>query len=567
MEFDFAAKEPILKGWSADKKYRVTTKEGACYLLKISPLERLERRRAQFKNRKRLENLNLPLCYAIECGVCEEGVYTLETWIEGEEAEAKIPLCSDTQQYVYGLRAGEILREIHSLSPPEAAEDWHLRFGRKVQRKIEGYWACPLKYEEDGFFFTAIEENRELLRDRPQSYQHGDYHLGNMLIDPTGNLYVIDFDRDDCGDPWEEFNRIPWCVQQSPLFASGMVNGYFQGEVPPEFWRLLALYISSNILSSLYWAIPFGEQEVETMRRQAREILEWYRGHQNYIPSWYFPGYYLQEIDGCPYKLKSPYDFGFLKEYGKVFQVFDDQDSGNICFGVAQEGEKYFLKFAGAPTEQYEGSPKEAVERLKATLPVYQALRHPNLIEFLGSQEIGGGFLLKFRWAEGACMGRMYPAARERFLHTSLEARKKIFADILSFFEYLAREGFEAIDFYDGSVLYDFASGKTTICDIDFFRKKPCVNDMGRMWGSSHFQSPEEYVWGAVLDEVTNVYTLGATAFALFSNYNREEAAWPLSRETYRVVSRAVSDNRAERQQSISQFRRAWELALIKTEP
>ncbi|MGN0314006.1 MAG: hypothetical protein ACI4EG_04340 [Fusicatenibacter sp.] len=55
-----------------------------------------------------------------------------------------------------------------------------------------------------------------------------------------------------------------------------MVNGYFDGEVPEKFWKLLAFYIASDTLSSLYWAIPFGEKEVETMKHQAREILEWY---------------------------------------------------------------------------------------------------------------------------------------------------------------------------------------------------------------------------------------------------------------------------------------------------
>ncbi|MEK3769068.1 hypothetical protein MKY14_10950 [Paenibacillus sp. FSL R5-0887] len=28
-------------------------------------------------------------------------------------------------------------------------------------------------------------------------------------------------DRFDYGDPWEEFNRIPWCALTSPEFASG----------------------------------------------------------------------------------------------------------------------------------------------------------------------------------------------------------------------------------------------------------------------------------------------------------------------------------------------------------
>ena len=74
-----------------------------------------------------------------------------------------------------------------------------------------------------------------------------------------------------------------------------------------------------------------------------------------------------------------------------------------------------------------------------------------------------------------------------------------------------------AIDFYDGSVIYDFESKKTTICDVDLFRKKPFINDMGRLWGSSRFMSPEEFKLGAEIDEITNVYTAGAVAFALFS--------------------------------------------------
>lgn len=110
--------------------------------------------------------------------------------------------------------------------------------------------------------------------------------------------------------------------------------------------------------------------------------------------------------------------------------------------------------------------------------------------------------------------------------------------------------------------MYDFENGKTTICDIDFFRKQPCSNDMGRMWGSSRFQAPEEFQLGAVIDEITNVYTVGATAFALFGEYNRTRDKWQLSDMLFEVVTKAVSDNRAERQQSIRQLREVWEAAI-----
>jgi aminoglycoside phosphotransferase (APT) family kinase protein len=66
-----------------------------------------------------------------------------------------------------------------------------------------------------------------------------------------------------------------------------MVDGYFKGNVPQAFWDLLALYICSNTIGSLSWAIPFGEGEVGVMRKQASNVLNWYSHMQTTVPSWY----------------------------------------------------------------------------------------------------------------------------------------------------------------------------------------------------------------------------------------------------------------------------------------
>ncbi|MEZ3425907.1 MAG: hypothetical protein K1W13_00675 [Lachnospiraceae bacterium] len=138
----------------------------------------------------------------------------------------------------------------------------------------------------------------------------------------------------------------------------------------------------------------------------------------------------------------------------------------------------------------------------------------------------------------------------------------RVFRDILDFLCYVVRNGYVAIDFYDGSILYDFENHRTTICDIDFFRKQPCRNDMGRMWGSALFQSPEEYRLHADIDEITNVYTAGAMAFALFGNYNRTRETWQLSDAAFCVAKKAVSEAREARYQSLQALREAWERTL-----
>lgn len=286
-------KEPVDKGWSGDKKYRVTTGDGQIYLLRVSPREYFQRKQAQFHRMELAAQLQIPMCLPVEFGSCGEGVYSLQSWVTGRDAEEVLPTLPIARQYAYGLDAGRILKKLHAIPAPGDCEAWAERFNRKIDRKIAMYESCELKYEGGEAFLRHIARARHLLTDRPQTYQHGDYHTGNMMIDGNGVLTIIDFEKDDFGDPWEEFNRIVWSAQLSPAFASGLVDGYFDGCVPMDFWNLLALYICSNSLGSLPWAIPFGDKEIQVMKHQAAQILQWYDHFRSVIPSWYHQEEYL----------------------------------------------------------------------------------------------------------------------------------------------------------------------------------------------------------------------------------------------------------------------------------
>ncbi|MDF2723835.1 MAG: hypothetical protein K0Q59_3510 [Paenibacillus sp.] len=76
-----------------------------------------------------------------------------------------------------------------------------------------------------------------------------------------------------------------------------------------------------------------------------------------------------------------------------------------------------------------------------------------------------------------------------------------MYEDIVLFQRYVNLLGYIAIDFYDGCILYDFESRQTRICDIEFYSKKPVTNRAGRMPGASRFMSPEEFQFGAKIDE------------------------------------------------------------------
>ncbi|UYP45637.1 hypothetical protein NEF87_001922 [Candidatus Lokiarchaeum ossiferum] len=281
--------QPISKGWSLDKKFYIENETGSPMLLRIADACQYQSKREEYENMNILSKLNLPFPNPLDFGKSNDNthVYSLFSWIEGEDAEKILPLLSKSQQYEFGIEAGKILRKIHSHTAPESHPSWEQYYSQKIQLKIDEYQQCGIKIEHDTEIITFLQKNISLLSNRAQVLQHGDFHAGNMVISQANQLGLIDFNRMDYGDPWEEFNRIIFSWRISVPFAIGQIHGYFNNCVPELFFQLMAVYIATNAIGSLSWALPFGEQEVKVMLKNIKDIVKFYDGFQNHIPSWY----------------------------------------------------------------------------------------------------------------------------------------------------------------------------------------------------------------------------------------------------------------------------------------
>ena len=295
-EDQIARRQVIDKGWSNDQKYKVTMEDGRVYLLRLSPGRQWKEKSQEFEAMRQLSHLQLLTVRPLQLSSHGEEVAFLQEWIEGEDVQDLLPDLTDSQAYLYGREAGQLLKLIHSLPAPALLPSWNQRFNAKMDRKIKDYLACPLHYENDQAFLDFIQANRHRLEGRPQTLQHGDFHMGNMMIDKGDRLRIIDFDRMDYGDPWEEFNRMVFTAQLSPAMASGILDAYFDDEIPEDFWPLLALYTAVNSLSALPWALPFGQEDIDRMRQLADQVLAWYQGMTKALPAWYQKGHPPKKI-------------------------------------------------------------------------------------------------------------------------------------------------------------------------------------------------------------------------------------------------------------------------------
>lgn len=231
------------------------------------------------------------------------------------------------------------------------------------------------------------------------------------------------------------------------------------------------------------------------------------------------------------------------------------------------------MKYAGARLASYSGDTKDAITRLRCAIPLYEQLKHPSLIELVDRIELDAGYAAVFQWFEGESLhphwsfpppAKYVDPASPYFRFKKLPTATRLLAldRIFAFHAYMEQQGFVAVDFYDGSLLYDFSRNEIKICDIDVYQKKPFINTMGRLWGSSRFMSPEEFVRGAAIDEVSNVFTMGAAAFALLgAEQDRSYAKWDACERLYNVAIQAVNPDREGRFASVRAFKSAWDAA------
>ena len=262
----------------------------------------------------------------------------------------------------------------------------------------------------------------------------------------------------------------------------------------------------------------------------------------------------------------------FVSAAGHTFSVFDErtQDSGNVSYGVAAGGARYFVKTAGLQSANAPAlSHAERVALLRNAVRLAQSLAHPALPQLRNLVESEQGPILVYDWVDGELLNapaerRSDPAsAYLRFRQLPADDILKVLDAIIDLHCHLAARGWIAVDFYDGSLIYDFAAGTVHVVDLDCYHSGPFVNQMGRLFGSTRFMAPEEFERGAGIDERTNVFTLGRTIRELLS-LGRGHDFLHGSAELLALTARACAHEPADRFDTVHALSDAWRSFLMK---
>jgi len=225
----FSKIEPINKGWSNDKKYYVETKNADKLLLRVSDFSEYEDKKREFDIMKKMAKVGINMSLPIDFGICNNGksVYQILTWCDGIEAKELLPTLSEKDQYEFGFKAGEMLKEMQKVENYSPSNEWAEIYQKRVVKYIEEYKNCGEKLENDEILFTFLDKHFNCLNNRPMSLLHADFQSDNMVISPNNELYVIDFQGSGVVDPYYALTGIMVTAEVSTQFANGQLHSYF----------------------------------------------------------------------------------------------------------------------------------------------------------------------------------------------------------------------------------------------------------------------------------------------------------------------------------------------------
>ena len=281
--------EPVNKGWSSDRKYRILTRDGEKLLLRISDIAHFDEKKKEYEIIGKYAKLGFPMSMPVAFGACNEGksVYMLLTWVEGSDLEEMLPKLSKEEQYRLGRQAGEILKKIHSV--PLVPEDVPKQTKKeKKLTQLARYENSDLRISGDETALRYVKDNIDQIWRKAPVYTHGDFHPGNLIYMADGSIGVIDFNRWEVGDPYEEFYKLEsFGTEISIPYCIGQIDAYFDDDVPEDFWKANAVYVAQASLFSIKWAEPFGQKDIDGMVRRAKAALEDFGGFRRIVPKWY----------------------------------------------------------------------------------------------------------------------------------------------------------------------------------------------------------------------------------------------------------------------------------------
>ena len=223
-------------------------------------------------------------------GLAESGalVYTVLSYVVGIDGEVALPGMTEAVCHAAGVAAGQELRKVHAAPAPRLS-NWAAERLAKSETRSAAVRERGLGFAGQAEAEAFVRKNVHILDEASIVFQHDDFHPANVVLRDGQFVALIDFNRSDYGDPYEDFRKLPWfTLPVSAAFAHGNLVGYFASPEPPDdFWPRYTLHVAMSTWDSVLWAADFFPAQLEDFRERGTAILAGHDLVDGGAPRWW----------------------------------------------------------------------------------------------------------------------------------------------------------------------------------------------------------------------------------------------------------------------------------------
>ncbi len=205
-------------------------------------------------------------------------------------------------QYATGKRLGRILRTLHEGSLTKSEEQKAQLRHNAFMERIAEYIAKLPHFKNDRYALDALSSRYDHFSLYKSCMRYGALRHQKIMTSKDGSLFLLPSASYGPGDICEDFALLELeSAGLYPLLCVGVIDGYFKGQTPTQFWLHFALYsalyslwkCAKNALmdkNNEYWQLQcdrvrydfsdfttpmprwFIKEDVETIRKEARGL-------------------------------------------------------------------------------------------------------------------------------------------------------------------------------------------------------------------------------------------------------------------------------------------------------
>lgn len=195
------------------------------------------------------------------------------------------------------LRAGNLfgkgLKKYHDKYLDLDSSNWQKIYQDRIYQLQHGYFLGDYRGIYDYIFLDYLNEHSYLLENRPTTRILNLDFLSELVVTKDFRFSFPKIQATQMADPFYEFKCINLHTKGREHFLKGILEGYFGGEIPRLFFRILILYTivefwGKDFLWEEFWSRKNKTKDIipNCQDNRARKIVQIYDDFSDIVPQW-----------------------------------------------------------------------------------------------------------------------------------------------------------------------------------------------------------------------------------------------------------------------------------------